>query len=104
MSFRYFILKNPRRPNWREGLIALNRDKEAGRLDTIAYDHLDGSWESDPYSVTTFLFGDDYDDWLTEVPRSAAEECAARIGTTLPTEQEMMRISDEAERERARER
>ena len=102
MAFRYFILKNPRRPNWREGLMALNRDKDAGRLDTIAYDYLQGSWESDPYSVTSLLFGDDYDDWLTEVSRSAAEECAARIGTGLPTEEEMMRISDEVERERAR--
>ena len=52
--------------------------------------------------MTTHLFGDDYDDGLTEVSRSAAEECAARIGTTLPTEEELMRISDEAEGERAR--
>lgn len=74
-----------RRREIARGKASLNRDKEAGRLDTIAYNHLDGSWESDPYSVTTHLFGDDYDDWLTEVPRSAAEECAARIGTTLPT-------------------
>ena len=101
MAFRYFILKNPKRPSWREGLMALNRDKEAGRLDTIAYDYLEEGWESDPYSVTTFLFGDDRD-WVTEVSRSAAEECAARMGTRLPTEEEMMRISDEAERERAR--
>lgn len=100
MGFRYFILRNPDKPHWPDGLMAVNRDKPSHRLDTIAYNHLTKSWESDPDSVSMYLFGEDFDDWRREVPRSEAEECAARIGTVLPSEDEMIRITDAAEQVR----
>ncbi len=98
MTFRYFMTFLREEPDRPRGLMTFNRDKEAGRLDTIAYNHMTKRWESDPYAVMTFLYGDDYFDRREEVSRSRAEEVARIIGTSLPSEEEMMRISDEAER------
>ncbi len=100
MTFRYFVIFSHEEPDRPQGLMAVNRDKEASRLDTIAYSHMRKRWESNPEVVGRFLFGEDYYDEREEVSRYRAEEVAGMIGTVLPSEEEMMRISDEAERER----
>ncbi|MDQ3724098.1 MAG: hypothetical protein M3376_13770 [Actinomycetota bacterium] len=70
----------------------------------MAYNHLTKRWESDPDAVGMYLFGDDFSDSCEEVPRSEAEEEALLVGTNIPSEEELMRISDFAEEQRRRSR
>lgn len=100
MSFRYYALFRGEESEEPSGLMAVNRDKEAERLDMILFNRISGRWESDPDAVGLFLFGDDYMDRRVEVARRRAEEIAATLATVVPSEEEMMRISDEAERRR----
>jgi hypothetical protein len=99
MTFRYFKLLLRREPARPRGLFAYNPDD--GRLDMIAWNHLTRRWEHDPEVVTRFLFGDDQDE-RAEITREQAEEIARTVlRTTLPSEAELMAISDRAERWRA---
>lgn len=102
MTFRYYVAIEREEPEHPRGLLAVNRDVDAGRLDTMMYSHLRKRWVSDPGAVSQALFGLDYFDRRREVDRSQAEEAASIIGTSIPSEEELMRISDEAERRRAR--
>jgi hypothetical protein len=100
MTFRYHMVFPRRQPGQPRGLFAYNPDD--GRLDMIAFNHLTRRWEHDPEAVTSFLFGGDQD-CQAVVTREQAEEIARTVlGTTLPPEAELMAISDQAERERAR--
>ncbi len=72
------------------------RDQEAGRLDTVSYDHLEGRWVADP-GITRYLFEEGYAERAGELSREDAEEVARELGIPLPGEQEMMAITDEAE-------
>jgi hypothetical protein len=100
MTFRYFKIFLRREPERPRGLLAYNRDGD--RLDMIAWSHLTKRWEHDPEVVASFLFGGD-NDRQAEISREEAEELARTIlGTTVPTEAELMAISDQAERLRAR--
>jgi hypothetical protein len=100
MTFRYFKIFLRRQPEHPRGLFALNREGE--RLDMIAWNHLTKRWEHDPEVVSRFLFGDD-DDRQAEITREQAEEIARTVlGATVPSEAELMAISDQAERERAK--
>lgn len=101
MTFRYYVAIEEDEPERPRGLFAVNRDVDAGRLDTMLYSHLRKRWVSDPDVVSQALFGLDNLDRRREVDRSQAEEAASIIGTDLPSEEELMRISDEAERRRA---
>ncbi|MDP9020778.1 MAG: hypothetical protein M3N25_08250 [Actinomycetota bacterium] len=104
MAFDYYVLVDDDDRDRVVGLFAVNRDKEAGRLDTMVYDHHARAWTSDPSSVSQLLFGDDYTEIRRRVQRSDAEQAAAALGISVPTEEELMGISDEAERRRARRR
>jgi hypothetical protein len=100
MTFRYFKTFRRREPERPRGLFAYNR--EGDRLDTIIYDHIQRRWSHDPDAVGASLFGDDQD-LKTEISREQAEELArTMLGRTLPSEDELMAISDRAERRRAR--
>lgn len=97
MTFRYFVTFLAEEPARPRGLLTLNRDKEADRLDMLAFHDTTKRWESDHHAVTSYVFGEDYIDRRREVGRSEAEEAAAIIGTSVPSEEELTRISDEAE-------
>lgn len=101
MTFRYYVAIERDEPDRPRGLFAVNSDVDAGRLDTMLYSHLRKRWVSDPGAVSQALFGLDNFDRHREVDRSQAEEAAAVIGTFVPSEEKLMRISDEAERRRA---
>lgn len=101
MTFRYYVAIEREEPERSQGLFAVNRDVDAGRLDTMLYSHLRKRWVSDPDIVSQALFGLDNLDRRREVDRSQAEEAASIIGIALPSEEELMRSSDEAERRRA---
>ncbi len=103
MAFDYYVLVDDDR-QVPAGLFAVNRDTEAGRLDTMIYSHLRQGWVSDPSAVTQYLFGRDYVERRRLISRVEADEAAAVLGISVPTEEELMRISDEAERRRARRR
>ncbi len=104
MTFRYFVTFDRDNPNEPLTLFAINDDEEAGRFDTILFNQLTKTWESDPSAVGMFFHSPDYYDERKEISRSRAEEIAPIIGTTLPSEEEMMRISDDAERAAERRR
>ena len=94
MTFRYFVVTEPEEPDRPRGLLAVNRDNEAGRLDTMIFSHWSKRWESDPEAVGMYLFGDDFQDLWVEVRRADAEKAAAVIGTSIPSEDELMQITD----------
>ncbi|CAA9276470.1 MAG: hypothetical protein AVDCRST_MAG10-3618 [uncultured Acidimicrobiales bacterium] len=102
MTFRYFVVTEPDEPDRPRGLLAVNRDNETGRLDTMIFSHWTREWESDPEAVGMYLFGDDFQDLWVEVPRADAEKAAAVIGTSIPSEDELMQITDTAEQHRGR--
>jgi hypothetical protein len=104
VTFRYFVVESVVSPGRPSGVFAVNRDKEANRLDMVLFNHQTKQWESDPDAVGVYLFGDDCVDRREEVSRSQAERSAELLGITIPPEHELMRISDEAERERAQRR
>ncbi|MBW3581361.1 MAG: hypothetical protein KY431_10025 [Actinobacteria bacterium] len=104
MAFDYYVLVDDDDRDRVVGLFAVNRDKEAGRLDTMLYDHHARAWTSDPSAVSMLLFGEDFAEVRRRVHRSEAEQAAAGLGIAVPTEEELMRISDEAEQRRARRR
>lgn len=104
MSFDYYLLLHGDEPERPVGLLAVNNDDHARRLDTMLYDHLATAWTSDPDAVTQLMFGQDYLERRRPVSRAEAEEAAAALGIPMPSEEEFMRISDEAERRRARRR
>ena len=58
------------------GLFAVNRDAEAGRLDTVFYDYWARTWVFDPGAVTRFLFSLDYAELRQRVSRIDAEQAA----------------------------
>ena len=100
MTFRYFKILSRRDPGRPEGLFVYNPDD--GRLDMIAFNHLTRRWDHDPEVVTSFLFGDDQRD-QAEITRQQAEEIARTVlRSKVPSEAELMAISDRAERRRAR--
>ncbi len=103
MAFDYYLVDDEDR-QLPAGLFAVNRDPEAGRLDTMIYSHLRQRWVSDPSAVTQYLFGQDYVERRRLISRAEADEAAATLGVSVPTEEELMRISDEAERRRVRQR
>ena len=94
MTFRYFVVTSPNEPGRPRGLFAVNRDVEAGRLDMMMYSHLGERWESNPDAVGQYLFGDDFADRRKEVSRPDAEQSAALMGISIPSEEEMMDMSD----------
>jgi hypothetical protein len=96
VTFRYFAIFRPEEPGRPRGLFAVNRDQEAGRLDTVSYDHLEGRWVADP-GITRYLFQEEYAERAGELSREGAEQVARELGIPLPGEQEMMAITDEAE-------
>jgi hypothetical protein len=100
MTFRYFMIFLREEPERPRGLFALNREGE--RLDMVAFNHLTRRWEHDPEVVASFLFGDDQDE-QAEITREQAEQIARTVlWTRVPSEAELMAISDRAERRRAR--
>jgi hypothetical protein len=101
VTFRYFAISRPAEPGRPRGLFAVNRDEEAGRLDTVSYDHLEQQWVADP-GITRYLFQEDYAELARELSREEAEQVARELGIPLPSEDEMITITDEAERRAAR--
>ena len=101
MTFRYFTIAGPGEPGQPRGLFAVNRDRQAGRLDTVSYDHLEGRWVADP-GIVRFLADDEYAERATEVSREQAQQVAHELGIPLPPENELMTLTDEAERQAAR--
>jgi hypothetical protein len=100
MTFRYYKIFLRRQPQQPRGLFAYNPDE--GRLDMIAWNHLTRRWEHDPEAVASYLFGGDQDE-QAEISREQAEGIARTVlHTTVPSEAELMAISDKAERDRAR--
>jgi hypothetical protein len=100
MTFRYFKIFLREEPSQPRGLFAYNPDD--GRLDMIAWNHLTRRWEHDPEVVASYLFGDDQDE-QAEITREEAEKVARTVlWTGVPSEAELMAISDRAERRRAR--
>ncbi len=104
MAFDYYVLVDDEDRQLPAGLFAVNRDPEAGRLDAMIYSHLRQGGCPDPSAVTQYLFGQDYVERRRLISRAEADEAAAVLGISVPTEEELMRISDEAERRRARRR
>ncbi len=100
MTFHYYAIFNREEPGKPLGLMAVNHDD--GRLDMILFNRTSNTWEAGPGAVAQVLFGDDYIDERAEVPRSRAEEIAPTLGTAVPSEDEMMRINDEAVERRRR--
>ncbi len=98
MTFRYYAIARPEEPGRPRGLFAVNRDKEAGRLNIVSYDHLEQQWVADP-GITRYLFKEDYAEQTTEISRERAQQVADELGIPMPSEDEMMAISDEAERQ-----
>ena len=100
MAFQYYKVFLWEAPDQPRGLFIFNR--EGKRLDTIGWSHLEKRWRHDPDMVMRSLLGD-WQDEHAEISREEAEEIARTVlGTTLPSEQELMAISDEAERRRAK--
>ena len=89
MTFRYFAISKPKERDRPRGLFAVNRDRQAGRLDTLSYDHLEGRWVFDP-GITRYLFKEDYIEDATEISREQAQQVARELGIPLPSEDEMM--------------
>ena len=100
MTFRYFAVSKPKERDRPRGLFAVNRDRQAGRLDTLSYDHLEGRWVFDP-GITRYLFKEDYIEDATEISREQAQQVARDLGIPLPSEDEMMALTDEAEQQAA---
>jgi hypothetical protein len=99
MAFRYYKVFKFMQPDKPRGLLVFNR--EGNRLDTIAWNHFTKRWEHDPDAVMSYVMGDDRGKHA-EINREEAEEIARTVLlTTLPSEPELMSISDEAERRRA---
>ena len=99
MAFRYWIIYEDGRHETPRNVFAINR--EGRRLDTISWSHLNRSWQHNR-SVLDHLFKGDSQE-ANETTREHAEQVARDLGIgPLPSEQELMRISDEAEAEARR--
>ena len=98
MAFRYWVIHNDDTRQKPSTIFAINR--EGNRFDTITWDHRAKAWRHDP-SVLSYLYtGDSGDAEVTT--REHAEQVARELGIQpLPSEMELMRISDEAEARRA---
>jgi hypothetical protein len=99
VHFCYYIIHRDDRLQEPRGMFLFNR--EDGRFDTITWDHLDRAWQHNPGAMR-YLMGDaDSTSLVEEVSRDHAEQIAAQLGfAPVPTEEELIRISDEAEAER----
>jgi hypothetical protein len=100
VTFRYFSISSPEDRDRPQGLFAVSRDKERGRLDTLSYDHLEQQWVYDP-GITRYLFKEEYMEDATQISREQAEQVAYELGIPLPSEDEMMTLTDDAERRAA---
>ena len=97
MAFRYWIIYTDGRHLKPSTIFAINR--EGHRLDTISWSHVNKAWRHDP-SVLSYLFSGDSQD-AKETTRDEAEQVAQQLGIQpLPNEEELKRISDEAEARR----
>ncbi len=68
MAFDYYVLVDDDDRDRVVGLFAVNRDKEAGRLDAVFYDYWTRTWVSDPGAVTRFLFSLDLQNYASASP------------------------------------
>ncbi len=77
------------------GLIVV--EASTGPLRAVMWSHRGKAWTFSPEIAAPMLFDDrNFDRW-TEVDRSRAEEIALTLGTELPSELELHRISNEGE-------
>ena len=96
MAFRYWVIYKDERRQTPRNVFVINRDDH--RLDTVSWSYLDRAWRHDR-SVLGYLFSGDRND-ASETTREHAEEVARDLGIQpLPSEQEVMRITDEARAE-----
>jgi hypothetical protein len=102
MTFRYFSISDSDERDRPLGLFAVNRDKEAGRLDTVSYSHSERRWVVNP-GITRYLFTEAMED-AAEISRDRAQQIARDLRIPLPSEEEMMALTDEAERQAAQRR
>ncbi len=80
------------------GLIA--EEPTMGPFRAVVWSHRARAWTFNPEAAASFLLDDrNFDRW-TEVDRTRAEEIARTLGTELPSEQELHRISEEGARAR----
>ena len=97
MAFRYWIIYTDGRYLKPSTIFTINR--EGLRLDTISWSHVNKTWRHDPSVLSYFYTGDSND--AEETTREHAEQVVRDLGIQpLPSEQELMRIGDEAEEER----
>ncbi len=77
------------------GLITV--EASTGPLRAVLWNHRAKAWTFSPDIAARILYDDrNFDRW-TEVDRSRAEEIALTLGTELPSELELHRISNEGE-------
>ena len=97
MAFRYWVIHSDETRQKPSTIFTINR--EGKRLDTISWGYIAKAWRHDP-SILSYLFTGDSND-AEETTREHAEQVARDLGIQpLPSEQELMRISDEAEARR----
>lgn len=77
------------------GLFVFNRSGK--RLDELQWNRQTNRWESNNDMVTRY-FVSDLD--AEEISRAKAEEIASALGTQVPSESDLMKLSDQAEAER----
>lgn len=90
-DFKYYAILHDGKAR---GLFVFNRS--GNRLDTLAWNHRTKRWEIDPWTIGRYFFSD-LD--AEEVSRGKAEEIASGFGAAVPSEADLMKISDEAEAE-----
>ncbi|MDQ6900561.1 MAG: hypothetical protein M3072_13825 [Candidatus Dormibacteraeota bacterium] len=98
MSFRYYVILDSQEPDRPRGLFTFNEGD--GRYDFVGWDHLDKRWEDTP-SLVDYVYGE-RSDLAAEISRARAEETAAQLGVPLPSQDELVEIANERERERQR--
>ena len=74
------------------GLFAFNEGGK--RLDMLSWNHQTKQWEHNPRTVTDYFISDLE---AEEISRAKAEEIARGLGALVPSESDLMKISDQAE-------
>jgi len=77
------------------GLIVVERSQ--GPLRAVIWSHRRKAWTFNPRAAAPLLFDDQQYDQQTVISRPQAEEIARTLGTELPSEEELHRISEEGE-------
>jgi len=68
-------------------------------LRAVIWSRLDDSWIYAPAIAAARMYDDQYRDTITPIDRATAEQIARdHLGTTLPSEEALVRIRDEGER------